>query len=67
MTEHALTGLFRVLHGNVFEGEQHKVSVLQMVRVTGVHNDAYQVIVAVTLWTSLSEGRIEFRTKLWLS
>ena len=74
MTEHPLTGLFRVLNGNVFEGEEHKVCVSQMVRVTGVHNDAYikktsdcstkvhdvteQVIVTVTVWTSLSEGQL---------
>ena len=41
MTEHPLTGLFRVLHENIFEGEQHKTCMSQMVGVTGVHNDAY--------------------------
>jgi hypothetical protein len=79
VTGHPLTGLFRVLHGNVVEGEQHKACVSLTVRVTGVHSDAYikktsgcgtylydvtgQDIVAA-LWSTLREGQLRISDKV---
>jgi hypothetical protein len=41
VTDHPFPGLFQVHYEKTFEGGQHKACVSQMVRVRGVHNDAY--------------------------